>query len=195
MQGFMRLIIACALTVLLAVAAGAGFFGLFCALVGVKDDVDELEPVGGDGLQLLAEGKTMKQVAAELNITPRTVAFHKYQIMEDLKISRGNVNMNIRALCDWGLVHKELKPGDRKEYFVAEKDMTRVMKQIIRHRKQKELDPMIRMLNEISCVENECPDSQEFCQTIKELKLYTDKVDKIPHIASYFEGRLRINLI
>ena len=37
-------------------------------------------------LQLLAEGNTMKQVAAELSITPRTVAFHKYQIMEDLNI-------------------------------------------------------------------------------------------------------------
>ena len=37
-------------------------------------------------LQLLAEGKTMKQVASVLNITPRTVAFHKYQIMETLGI-------------------------------------------------------------------------------------------------------------
>lgn len=37
-------------------------------------------------LQLLAEGKTMKQVASELNITPRTVAFHKYKTMEDLEI-------------------------------------------------------------------------------------------------------------
>ncbi|MCW8926858.1 MAG: response regulator transcription factor, partial [Xanthomonadales bacterium] len=37
-------------------------------------------------LQLLAEGNTMKQIAATLNITPRTVAFHKYQIMEELSI-------------------------------------------------------------------------------------------------------------
>jgi len=37
-------------------------------------------------LQLLAEGNTMKKVAAALNITPRTVAFHKYQIMEHLDI-------------------------------------------------------------------------------------------------------------
>lgn len=37
-------------------------------------------------LQLLAEGNTMKQVATTLSITPRTVAFHKYQIMEDLDI-------------------------------------------------------------------------------------------------------------
>jgi len=34
-------------------------------------------------VQLLAEGRTMKQVAAILSITPRTVAFHKYKIMEE----------------------------------------------------------------------------------------------------------------
>lgn len=37
-------------------------------------------------LQLLAEGKTMKEIAGVLNITPRTVAFHKYQMMEELDI-------------------------------------------------------------------------------------------------------------
>ena len=37
-------------------------------------------------LQLLAEGRSMKEVAAVLNITPRTVAFHKYRMMEQLKV-------------------------------------------------------------------------------------------------------------
>jgi len=37
-------------------------------------------------LQLLAEGKSMKEVASILNVTPRTVAFHKYRIMERLRI-------------------------------------------------------------------------------------------------------------
>jgi len=35
-------------------------------------------------LQLLAEGNTMKEVASILNIAPRTVAFHKYRMMETL---------------------------------------------------------------------------------------------------------------
>src|SRR5262245_15737712 len=39
-----------------------------------------------EGLQLLAEVKAMKEVAAILNVTPRTVAFHKYRMMEQLKI-------------------------------------------------------------------------------------------------------------
>jgi len=37
-------------------------------------------------LQLLAEGRTMKEIAGVLNLTPRTVAFHKYRMMEQLKI-------------------------------------------------------------------------------------------------------------
>ena len=34
-------------------------------------------------LQLLAEGKSMKEAAGILHITPRTIAFHKYRIMEE----------------------------------------------------------------------------------------------------------------
>jgi len=37
-------------------------------------------------LQLLAEGYSMKEVATQLNLTPRTVAFHKYKMMEQLKV-------------------------------------------------------------------------------------------------------------
>ena len=37
-------------------------------------------------LQLLAEGKSMKEIASVLNLTPRTVAFHKYRIMEVLNV-------------------------------------------------------------------------------------------------------------
>jgi len=37
-------------------------------------------------VKLVSEGNSMKQVADILNIAPRTVAFHKYRIMEQLKI-------------------------------------------------------------------------------------------------------------
>jgi len=38
-------------------------------------------------LQLLAEGRSMKQVALVLNLSPRTIAFHKYSMMEHLHIT------------------------------------------------------------------------------------------------------------
>jgi DNA-binding NarL/FixJ family response regulator len=46
----------------------------------------ELSPRQREVLQLLAEGRTMKEIAAILKITPRTVAFHKYSMMEDLGV-------------------------------------------------------------------------------------------------------------
>jgi DNA-binding NarL/FixJ family response regulator len=46
----------------------------------------ELTPRQREILQLLAEGRSMKEVAAVLDVTPRTVAFHKYRMMAHLKV-------------------------------------------------------------------------------------------------------------
>jgi DNA-binding NarL/FixJ family response regulator len=46
------------------------------------EEEDRLTERQREVLQLLAEGKCMKEVADVLNITTRTVAFHKYRIME-----------------------------------------------------------------------------------------------------------------
>ena len=46
----------------------------------------ELTPRQREVLQLIAEGHSMKEVASLLNLTPRTVAFHKYRMMEQLKV-------------------------------------------------------------------------------------------------------------
>lgn len=50
---------------------------------------DELSPRQREVLQLLAEGYTMKEIARVLKITPRTVAFHKYSMMEQLGVRSG----------------------------------------------------------------------------------------------------------
>jgi DNA-binding NarL/FixJ family response regulator len=46
----------------------------------------DLTPRQREVLQLLAEGRSMKAVASVLNLTPRTVAFHKYRMMEQLNV-------------------------------------------------------------------------------------------------------------
>jgi DNA-binding NarL/FixJ family response regulator len=47
----------------------------------------ELTPRQREVLQLLAEGRSMKEVATVLNLAPRTVAFHKYEMMKQLGIT------------------------------------------------------------------------------------------------------------
>ena len=51
------------------------------------DSKHRLTPRQREVLQLVAEGKSMKEVASILNLTPRTVAFHKYRMMEQLQIT------------------------------------------------------------------------------------------------------------
>ena len=119
--------------------------------------------------------RTMAQIHALLLISPNALCAD--DIIEELKISRGNANMNLRALIDWGLVFKELKPGERKEFFAAEKDMWEVVKNIIVQRKKRELEPILKVLDECSSVEPVDRDAEEFTNMIKEIKLFSTKAD------------------
>ncbi len=99
------------------------------------------------------------------------------QIISLLGISRGNANQNIRALVDWKLAHKVHQEGQRKDYFVAEKDMWSILRAIIAKRKHKELEPLIQVLQEISAVEAQCPDSDDFCKLIRQLYRFSTKAN------------------
>ncbi len=50
------------------------------------DPVATLTPRQREILQLFAEGRSAKEIAATLGISARTVEFHKYQMMESLHI-------------------------------------------------------------------------------------------------------------
>ncbi|MDA8239373.1 MAG: response regulator transcription factor [Nitrospiraceae bacterium] len=49
-----------------------------------RDEDTRLTPRRREVLQLLSEGRSAKEIATILNISPRTVEFHKYQIMDGL---------------------------------------------------------------------------------------------------------------
>ncbi len=120
--------------------------------------------------------RTMAQVHALLLIAAEPLTAD--EVMSELDISRGNANMNIRALMDWGLVHKQLRTGERKEYFYAEKDMWVVVRQIILNRKKRELEPMLKVLEEISSVENNCPESESFCTVVRDIRKFSNKANQ-----------------
>ena len=56
------------------------------SLIGPRADPPDLTMRQREVLQLLAEGRSMKEVGAILDLTPRTVAFHKYRMMEQLRL-------------------------------------------------------------------------------------------------------------
>lgn len=91
--------------------------------------------------------RTMSQIHALLLLSDK--ALNADEIMKELQISRGNVNMNLRDLISWGLIFKQLIPGERKEYFIAEKDIWKATRQISRERRRRELTPLLDTMAEL----------------------------------------------
>lgn len=122
--------------------------------------------------------RSMAQIHALLLISPDPMT--QDELMEELNISRGNTNMNIRELINWGLVERVILPGERKEYFKAEKDIWKVVRQIVKERKKRELEPMLVLLDKLENVEGDKKDKKvkTFVETvsgIKKLGLQADK--------------------
>lgn len=123
--------------------------------------------------------KTMAQIQALLLIAPNPLSTDA--IMEELIISRGNANMSLRQLLDWGIIYKKTIAGDRKEYFVAEKDVWKWSHKIGTIRKQRELDPVLNMLKEMSTSKDigKSEEEQEFKKQVKELSVFTNQVGQL----------------
>lgn len=117
--------------------------------------------------------RTMAQIHALLLISPDPMSAD--DIMSHLQISRGNTNMNVRDLMDWGIVEKILKPGERKEFFVAEKDIWVVAMKIIKERKRREVEPILNALNQLKEIEGNKND--------KDIKAFTDTINEISKFA------------
>lgn len=121
--------------------------------------------------------KAMAQIHALLIISPEPLTAD--EIMEELQMSRGNVNMNVRALMDWGIVNKENRVGDRKDYFIADKDIWELARQVSRERRKREIEPIIKVLGQVLSVEGSGKQVEEFKAVTNELKDFSEKVDGV----------------
>ena len=118
--------------------------------------------------------RTMAQLHALLLVSPDPLSTE--EMMDELNLSRGNVNMNIRGLIDWGLVEKVHRPGERREYFWAEKDIWKVTRQVAKERKKRELEPILKVLEQVSEVDGDKRD--------KNVKAFVDSIQGIKRIAT-----------
>lgn len=122
--------------------------------------------------------KAMAQIHALLLIATEPLSAE--DIMQQLQMSRGNVNMNLRALMDWGIVKKDLKVGERREYFNTGKDVWELAKQVSRERRRREIEPIINVLQSIQTVSGDNKKAvAEFKKTTNDLLNFSLKVDSI----------------
>ena len=122
--------------------------------------------------------KTMAQIHALLMVSTEAVSME--EVMDELQISRGNASMNLRALMDWGIVYKEYKAGERREYFTAEKDLDELAVKIAKERSKREIKPALKILKEVSSIKsNNTAEEIQFINQTTKLYDFVLKADNV----------------
>lgn len=93
--------------------------------------------------------RTMAMIHALLLVSPKPLTTDV--IMEQLSISRGNANTNLRDLASWGLIRQVVVKGERKDHYEAEKDVWKIFCIVARERKRRETEPASQVLK--SCIQ------------------------------------------
>ena len=122
--------------------------------------------------------KMMAEIYALLymSTTPLTLE----DMSQQLATSRSNISMNVRGLLDLGVVHKVIVRGERKDYYTAEDDITKVAKRLALAKKRKELDPAMETVEKALVAANDSRD-EAAVQKLEELKRHMDFVNAIFH--------------
>src|SRR5882724_5419050 len=90
--------------------------------------------------------RTMAEIHALLYICVTPLCTD--DVMDRLNISRGNASMSLRALCDWGIIRRLHKRGERREYFESLSDVWEMFSIIAAERKRREMDPVLETIKQ-----------------------------------------------
>ncbi|MEO0794280.1 MAG: transcriptional regulator [Verrucomicrobiota bacterium] len=113
--------------------------------------------------------RTMAMIHALLMTNP--VPMTTDQIMEELQVSRGNANANLRELVGWGLLRPVAVKGERKDFYEAEKDVWKIFCSITRERKRREIEPALAVLEHCAARTKDIEGEQakQFCKMMQDL--------------------------
>jgi DNA-binding transcriptional regulator GbsR (MarR family) len=89
---------------------------------------------------------TMAEIHGLLYITGAALSMD--DIMARLRISRGNVSMNLSKLAEWGLIRRVHKRGDRRDYYESLNDVWEMFTLVAAQRKRREIDPILNTLRQ-----------------------------------------------
>lgn len=135
--------------------------------------------------------RSMAEIHALLFIEGRPLCAD--EIMDRLKVSRGNVSTTLRQLADWGIVTRVRLRGDRKDHFEAEQDVWTLLSLIVRARKRRELEPLLAALEDASSIAREDSKVSEDPKAAKEhlarLDSMQDALKRLDRLSDRFIGR------
>jgi len=142
--------------------------------------IDQFVLLWGEMASAWGINKTMAQIHALLYAESDPLDTNA--IMQQLSISRGNANMNLRSLLHWQLIQKVHFKGERRDFYTAEKDVWNIVAILIRERHQREIEPIQQSLSEtlemFEEVSTEEPREEEFKERLENFVEFLEMFDR-----------------
>jgi len=97
--------------------------------------------------------KAMGAIFGAIYLSPDSITLD--ELVEQVGISKGAASTNVRNLERLGMIHKQYKVGDRKDFYVAETDFWKIVKGILKEREKNEFDLALRSVAESLTIVNQ----------------------------------------
>lgn len=128
--------------------------------------------------------KAMGAIFGAVYLSPTPMSLD--EIVEQVGVTKGSVSTNVRTLERLGMVHKQIRLGDRKDYYEAEADFWKIIKGVLREREQSEFDLALRTVNDSleMIIEAELDDSDTdlalfYQQRMENMQRFFNSLDNI----------------
>lgn len=130
--------------------------------------------------------RSVAQIHALLLMADRPM--HAEEIADTLVLARSNVSNSIKELMSWSLVLRSPVLGDRRDHFIAEKDVWEISTHIAEMRKAKEIDSVVSILGDVLAEAKDDPTvSREAIRQLTEMQSFVsmltgwfDQMAKLP---------------
>jgi DNA-binding transcriptional regulator GbsR (MarR family) len=108
-------------------------------------------------------------------------------IVDTLGVARSNVSNSLKELQSWELVRVVHLPGDRRDHFLAHRDVWDIFRVIMEQRKKREIDPTLTVLRECALdaegdKELEAATRAKMEQVLGFLEMLVDTYDDYKHL-------------
>lgn len=135
--------------------------------------------------------KSMGAIFAVLYLSPTALSLD--EIVEETTFTKGAISTSVRTLARMGLVHRQTKLGDRKDYYLAEDDFYKVVRSILKGRENSEfsraIDSVGQTLVELQASPNHARSEEwDFAENrVAEMKSFFDNLDNLVRVITALE--------
>ncbi len=159
-----------------------------------------LEEVQADFVQGLSQishfwgfSKSMGAIFGVLYLSPEALSLD--ELVERTAFTKGAVSTSVRTLARMGLVHRQSKLGDRKDYYIAENDFYKAVRAILKERENSEFSRALSSVEETLNILEASPASTSEAEAwdftrarVAEMKSFFDGLDNLVRVVTTLEN-------